>query len=54
MGISHSASETIYIPSDRKRHIRKHKDEFKGFNGTYNRIGEIKGSPDYTGKHPNG
>lgn len=53
-GINHSAGETIYIGSDRKGHISKHKDEFTDFNGTYNRIGEIIGSPDYIGKHPNG
>lgn len=45
---------TIYLNSDRKKHMRKHQDEFDDFEKVYDSIGDIIQNADYVGKHPKG
>ncbi len=44
----------ILLSHKRKKHMKKHQDEFVDFNGTFDRINEIIQNPDYVGRHPNG
>lgn len=53
-GLDYEAGKEIYLSHKRRRHMRKHRDEFSDFDNVFSRIDEIIGDPDFVGLHPDG
>lgn len=53
-GLDYEEEKEIFLSSKRKRHMEKHRDEFKDFDDVFDRIDEIIDEPDYIGLHPSG
>lgn len=53
-GLDHEEGKEIFLSNRRKRHMKKHSDEFLDFEDVFSRIDEIIGVPDFVGLHPDG